>query len=176
MDLDRKYEQLGDPDEPYELTKKDHRRQAERERWKVQITASVAEAREQTRAANVERGIDPDTPPAGVVAAWEVFRQSREHLRQHPEDLVVWRLRRYCGHVTEQTAHHTHTTVHAATSGSSACAECGMDPSVIVAAKALRRQDPLPGVKAPKPKRPTQAEQIAALRAENAELRRQLES
>lgn len=41
------------------------------------------------------------------------------------QELMVWRLRLYCGHTIERTAHRTHLTVHAAFSGSVRCTECG---------------------------------------------------
>lgn len=198
------YEQRGDPDEPYELTKKDHRQQREavesrefaREYWgPTYHTHFVIEEDGSTRSYVRDRHDDDDDghthPPShrhphglgpathtkpelsdqqmATLAA--VMRQSAERNRQHPEDLVVWRLRLYCGHVVERTAHHTHTHLRYIK-----CPECGMDPATVVAAKALRRQDPLP---TPKPKKaaakqPSLAQQNAALRKENAELRRQL--
>jgi hypothetical protein len=50
-----------------------------------------------------------------------------------------WRLRLFCGHVVERHAHHTHTTVHAAFMGATACPECELDPATIVAADTLGR-------------------------------------
>ena len=37
--------------------------------------------------------------------------------RTSPEELVVWRLRLFCGHLVARYAHYTHTTVHAAFMG-----------------------------------------------------------
>jgi len=54
-----------------------------------------------------------------------------------PHELMVWRLRLYCGHVVERTAHRSHRTVHAAFSGSVRCAECGCDPATVIDARAL---------------------------------------
>ncbi|WIM87900.1 hypothetical protein PT015_24295 [Candidatus Mycobacterium wuenschmannii] len=52
-------------------------------------------------------------------------------------ELMVWRLRLYCGHVVERTAHRSHRTVHAAFSGSVKCAECGCDPATVIDAQAV---------------------------------------
>jgi hypothetical protein len=57
-------------------------------------------------------------------------------------DLVEWRLRLFCGHVVTRTSHHTNTTVHMDFTGTVACPECGLDPSTIVSAEALRRLFP----------------------------------
>ncbi len=55
-----------------------------------------------------------------------------------PVPLMRWRLRYYCGHEAERTAHASHTTVHNAFTGTQGpCAECGADPVVIVAARAV---------------------------------------
>jgi hypothetical protein len=48
-----------------------------------------------------------------------------------------WRLRLYCGHVVERTAHVDHRTIHAAFASGIVCPECGLDPATIVAGRAL---------------------------------------
>lgn len=54
-----------------------------------------------------------------------------------PHQLMRWRLRLYCGHVAERTAHVESRTVHAAFMGGVACPECRLDPATIVAARAI---------------------------------------
>lgn len=49
-----------------------------------------------------------------------------------PQQLMKWRLRLYCGHVVEGTAHYTHKTLHAAFTGHGSCPMCGLDPAIIV--------------------------------------------
>lgn len=50
---------------------------------------------------------------------------------------MKWRLRLYCGHIVEKRADHTHTTLHAAFTGSTSCTECGLDPAVVVDGEAI---------------------------------------
>ena len=56
-----------------------------------------------------------------------------------PDQVMRWRLRLFCGHVIERTAHVEHRTVHAAFMGSIACPDCGLDPATILAARPLGR-------------------------------------
>jgi hypothetical protein len=76
----------------------------------------------------------PAPVAANIVRAWELL------LRQEPTPphlLMRWRLRLYCGHVVERTAHAEHPTVQRAFSAQASCPECGLDPATIVAARAL---------------------------------------
>lgn len=52
-------------------------------------------------------------------------------------ELMMWRLRLYCGHTVERRAHASHKTVHAAFTGSTECAECGCEPAIIIDARAI---------------------------------------
>lgn len=54
-----------------------------------------------------------------------------------PNELMRWKLRLYCGHVIERTAHYTHKTLHAAFAGSTSCPECGLDPATIIDGEAI---------------------------------------
>ncbi|WP_264079301.1 hypothetical protein [Mycobacterium szulgai] len=54
-----------------------------------------------------------------------------------PHELMVWRLRLYCGHTIERTAHRSHLTVHSAFSGSVRCTECDCDPATVIDARAV---------------------------------------
>ncbi|WP_346007521.1 hypothetical protein [Janibacter terrae] len=57
--------------------------------------------------------------------------------RTPPEQLMRWRLRLYCGHVVERTAHYMHKTIHNAFTGSTSCSECGLDPATVVDGEAV---------------------------------------
>ena len=54
-----------------------------------------------------------------------------------PHDLMRWRLRLFCGHVTERRSHVTNRTVQAAFSGAVICPDCGLDPATIIDAVAV---------------------------------------
>ncbi len=89
-------------------------------------------------------------------------------------ELMVWRLRLYCGHTVERTAHRTHMTVHSAFCGSVRCAECGCDPATVVDARAVglaeapAHPEPVPAAR--KPTRAALERRIAELEAEVARL------
>lgn len=92
-------------------------------------------------------------------------------------ELMVWRLRLYCGHTVERRAHASHKTVHAAFTGSTKCAECGCDPAIIIDARALGRVAPPTGTETRptttalrKPTRAALEKRIAVLEAEVAQL------
>lgn len=83
--------------------------------------------------------------------------------RTPPAQLMRWRLRLFCGHVVERTAHYTHKTLHNAFTGSAACTECGLDPATIVDGEAIglvaeppsRSQAGAPASVSPKVRKPT---------------------
>lgn len=91
-----------------------------------------------------------------------------------------WRLRLYCGHVVERTAHYTHKTFHNAFMSAGACPECGLDPTTIVDGEAIglaAEPKAVLGPRAPSAKteragRPTKAELEARVRELEAEVQR----
>jgi hypothetical protein len=97
-----------------------------------------------------------------------------------PHDRMRWRLRLYCGHVIEKTAHHTHKTLHAAFTGSTSCTECGLDPAVVIDGEAIGLLAERPGATkaaAPAPQstrsgKPTKAALGARVRELEEELER----
>lgn len=97
--------------------------------------------------------------------------------RTPPYELMVWRLRLYCGHVVEKQAHSSHKTVAAAFSGHVSCPECGLDPATIVDAVAVGLVEDPPGTAVadhPSPPRSTRAQlekRIAELEDELRTLR-----
>lgn len=73
--------------------------------------------------------------------------------RTPDHELMRWRLRLFCGHVVERTAHHSHKTVQAALSNQD-CPECGLDPATIIDAEPL-------GLLGEPPRRSTVSQSIA---------------
>jgi hypothetical protein len=131
--------------------------------------------------AGVQRGLRAHPPPPlsdemrtrlqAIIAS----TAGRDH------ELLIWRLRLYCGHLAERTAHGSHLTLHAAFMNRATCPTCGSE-STIVAAKPLRYaaappKPATPARKAPmRPRRPTRAElekRVAQLERENERLRAQ---
>lgn len=152
------YEHLGDPDAPAPPTKKQERAQRER-------LAMREWAREQAAAA-------PPLRPEQVAELRRILGPIRE---RRDQELMVWRLRLYCGHVLERKAHHTHKTVHAAFTGSSTCPQCGLDPATILAARPLGLAGPPPRpAKKPAPDRARLQQRAERLEQEAAALRKQL--
>ena len=92
-----------------------------------------------------------------------------------PHELMIWRLRLYCGHTVERRAHRSHKTVQSAFNGAVNCTECGSDPSTVIDACAIGLAAPSPySSKAPEVRKPTRAaleRRIAELEAEVARLR-----
>lgn len=62
-----------------------------------------------------------------------------------PHELMMWRLRLYCGHVVEKRTHFTHKTVQTAFMGSTSCDQCGLDPATIVDGEAIGLLEEPPG-------------------------------
>ena len=90
-------------------------------------------------------------------------------------ELMVWRLRLFCGHTVERRAHRSHKTVHAAFTGAVKCTECGRDPSTVIDARAIGLAAPSPHAPAvPAVRKPTRAaleRRIEELEAEVARLK-----
>lgn len=89
-------------------------------------------------------------------------------------ELMMWRLRLYCGHSIERQAHSSHKTVHSAFTGSIMCAECGCDPATIVDARAIGLVGKPPRPTAPPAaRRPTRAALERRIKELEAEVTRQ---
>jgi hypothetical protein len=122
------YELIPDAGDGWQPSKREIRRQREAEdirRHARELAAKAPPMSDETRAR---------------VAAL-LSRRTPKH------ELMRWRLRLFCGHVVTRTAHHGHTTVHGAFTGSTRCTECGLDPATIVAAEAIGLVEERPGVK-----------------------------
>ena len=158
------YEHVGDPVAPYELTRADHRRQKQA----IEIVEYVHDM------------LERKPPPPLTSRHINALRQLLS-VPTSLTELMQWRLRLYCGHVAERTAHYTHRTVQAAFTGSVTCSTCGLDPATIVAAQPLRRlQEPKTRTvtpQVPDKRTPTLRDykrQVSELEAENRQLRLQL--
>lgn len=110
-------------------------------------------------------------PPMSPSQIEQIARILGSHRPRHM--LMRWRLRLYCGHVVEKTAHYTHKTLHAAFTGSAKCAECGLDPATIVDGAAIGlAQDP-PTLRAPRARsKPTRTQLEARIQELEAEVKR----
>lgn len=90
-------------------------------------------------------------------------------------ELIIWRLRLYCGHTVERRAHRSHKTVHSAFTGAVKCTECGRDPSTVIQARTIGPAAPSPhSPAAPAVRKPTRAaleRRIEELEAEVARLK-----
>lgn len=76
------------------------------------------------------------TPRAVAANLERVLQQLRQRAPTPDHMLMRWRLRLFCGHVIERTAHRDYTTVSRAFSLHT-CPECELDPATIVAARPL---------------------------------------
>lgn len=123
-------------------------------------------------------GTDPPPPVAAnlvrvleMVASWP---PTPDH------QLMRWRLRLFCGHVVERTAHVESKTPHAAFMSGCVCPECGLDPATIVAARPLGTAASPP--EPPTPPKPTPARmrtlerQLASAQADVARLQAEIQS
>ncbi|GAA2507381.1 hypothetical protein [Streptomyces gobitricini] len=163
------YESSGIPLEKYQLTRSDHRDQEQSEaieRWAHrQVEKRMAQLRAAPELAERARQNAEET--------WKLIQSMKT--RDH--EIMRWRVRLYCGHITETRSHRKNgkPTLHG--SSSMRCSECGKNPSVIVAFEPLGLvgQPPASRVaQAETPKRATRAElerRIAHLEAENERLR-----
>lgn len=117
----------------------------------------------------------PATVAANVVQVLEKISQWPE---TPPHQLMRWRLRLYCGHVVERTAHIESRTVHAAFMAGVFCPECELEPATIVAARAIGpvAGPPEPAVPRRPAGRPRQAleRRLAKAKAEVAKLEAEL--
>jgi hypothetical protein len=168
------YESSGVPLEDYQLTRWDHRNQKQSEESRRRGEEQAKEARARERA-------DPEI----IRRKHEAFRQAWELMQKFkkPEhEIMRWRVRLYCGHITETRRHREAATPTTHGPYSMRCPECGKDRSMIVAYEpiglAAEPPPPPPNAALPPPsaKKPTRAQlerRIAALEEENRHHRSQ---
>jgi hypothetical protein len=153
--LNEKYERLGTPLEDYELTRRDHQRQR-----------SLQEIREYARRAAAKMPPLPD----------DVLEKVGTLLSQPTPDsqIMRWRLRLFCGHISQARRHCTMTRPTDHGCSPQRCPKCGMDPAAIVAYEPLGLAAvPTPAPAAPRPRARSSLSK-AELQAENARLREEL--
>ena len=155
VDLER-YEYIGERGIAVTLDRRAHSRQQQAEAIREHARCEAAKA-----------------PPMSAETAEKVA--TLLSVRTPAHQLMRWRLRLYCGHVVERRAHADHRTIHAAFMSGSACEQCGLDPSTIVAARALGPVEAAPG-QAPSPRldRERIERRIEKLEAELGRLRADL--
>ena len=87
-----------------------------------------------------------------------------------------WRLRPYCGHIIERSAHYTHKTLHGAFTGLRSCPDCGLDSAIIIDGEAIGLVEQPPGPLQPAvptpPRKPTRAQLEAKIAELEAEIER----
>lgn len=164
------YESRGVPLEDYQLTRRDHR-------WQKDLEAICRAARRQVEQHFAQLREDPEMAARDQEARTRVLQEILSC--RTPDHLIMrWRVRLYCGHITETTRHaeNAQPTLHG--SSKMRCPECGQDPSAIVAFEPIglvAEPSSPPTPSSPPPSRkPTRAElerRVAALEAENARLR-----
>lgn len=169
------YESRGVPLEDYQLTRRDNRNQGQSEE-------SRRRSREQAKEARAREQADPEI----TRRKHEAFRQAWELMQKFktPEhEIMRWRVRLYCGHITETRRHCEVATPTTHSPYSMRCPECEKDPSMIVAYEPIGlaaepppsplKAAPLPPPPARKPTRAQLERRIAALEEENRHLRSQ---
>ena len=151
------YEHVGDPDTAVTLDRRAHGRQQQAEVIHEHARREAAKA-----------------PPMSAETAERVARLLS--VRTPPHQLMRWRLRLYCGHVVERSAHIEHRTVHAAFTVGCACEQCGLDPATIVAARPLGPMESPPDRTSVRRDRERIERRIAKLEVELGRLRADLAS
>lgn len=164
------YKSHGVPLETYELTSRDHNSQ----RTSEQIRDHVAGLASQWPA-------EEDADPALRVARQARVQEVWDRFLSVPtpdHQLMRWRVRLYCGHITETRRHCESAEPRAHGSSSMRCPECQRDPCYIVAYEPLGLVAETPGrTVPPTPPRPTRAQlerRVRELEAELAGLRREM--
>lgn len=124
--------------------------------WITTAAAKAEETAAQARAAGAAyvSAYAATVPPALVTA-------NRARYVALVASNIVGRLRLYCGHTLERSAHRSHKTVRSAFGGPVKCAECGCEPATSIDARAIglaaepTHPEPAPAVRKP-PGRPAQ--------------------
>ncbi|UGT54000.1 hypothetical protein [Nocardia asteroides] len=155
----------GIPLESYELTKEDHRRQREAEMIRRHVNA---EAERWT----IEEAADPELKRARQDNVVRVLKMMASWPQTPDHDLMRWRVRLYCGHVSETIRHRTfeRPTLHG--SSSEGCTDCGLNPATIVAYEPIglkaepSASPPEPVATPPRPTRKQLERRVTELEAE----------
>jgi hypothetical protein len=127
----------------------------------------------------VRRGLEGNPPPPMSPETMERIGSIFRSVERREHELIVWRLRLYCGHVVERSAHGSHLTLHSAFTGYATCPICGEEKTIVAGRAIGYAAEPPPLSRPPKPplqrpKKATRAEleqRITELERENARLR-----
>lgn len=118
----------------------------------------------------------PPLSPDQIEAIGRILRPILGKPTTRPHELMRWRVRLYCGHVVEKTAHYTHKRLHGAFTGSMACPECSLDPATIIDGHAVGLAGEPPSAPKPAstltPKKPSKADLERRVRELEAEVER----
>ncbi|MEX2982810.1 hypothetical protein [Streptomyces sp. C36] len=165
------YRSHGTPLEEYQLTRRDHSGQKVAD----QIRDAVGRQAAEWRAAEAA---DPELKQRADARRQEVLELMLS-FKNPDHEIMRWRVRLYCGHITETQRHceNDEPTKHG--SSSMRCPECGKDPARIVAYEPIGLAAEPPrarsGTVAPtrqrKPSRVELERRVAELEAENRRLR-----
>jgi excisionase family DNA binding protein len=135
------YVSHGVPLEDYELTKVNHR-------WQQTLVEIDEHAKGLVAQWRAEEKADPELGERRfkqVQKAWDILLSHEAK----PRDLMQWRVRLYCGHITETTRHRTtRSPVDHGGRSTSSCKECGLKPASIVAWESVGPAAPSPGAAA----------------------------
>lgn len=163
------HESHGTPLDDYQLTKEDHRNQRGAETARDHVAKLIAQWYAEEAADPVLKARRDENRRSAL--------QMIADFQPEDHDLMRWRVRLHCGHITETRRHITITEPRMHGSSSERCTECGLDPSHIVAYEPLGTVRERPTVVArstPAARRPTRAQlelQVTELEAEITRLR-----
>ncbi|WP_331768129.1 hypothetical protein [Embleya sp. NBC_00896] len=164
------YESRGVPLEEYTLTRRDHHDQR-------RLEQIIALAREQVDRDVARIDADPvmaERRRRSVANALQLLAS----FQKPDHEIMRWRVRLYCGHITETRRHREGKSPTLHGPSWEKCPVCGQDPSAIVAFQPIAPAAEPPTVTSPvpppPPRRPTRAaleHRLAELEAENERLR-----
>lgn len=169
----------GTPLESYELTRGDHSWQ----RFTEQITESVAASQREWAAEEAADPVLRERRLRVVERAWNIMLSNEPE----PWELMRWRIRLYCGHITETRQHITFDSPDHGRKAQD-CSECDSKPMGIVAWEPIGPVGERPGTppvhqrgrrisQAPKPDGVLFVEEVAAeLRLNHKTVRRHISS
>jgi hypothetical protein len=141
-------------DEPWELKGTMHftdaeraRHDAEEARFKAAHADCHASRHSVSGSLTMHCGKCCPMPPLSPAKLDEIARLMSSPMQPH--ELMMWRVRLYCGHVVEKRSHFTHTTLHSAFIGPMSCDQCGLDPATIVDGEAIGLVEEPPSASSP---------------------------
>jgi hypothetical protein len=108
----------------------------------VEYRPSTKDRRRQKQAVEIQEWVEREVAKAPPLTEEQGRRIRALLFPVEPPPLTTWRLRLFCGHLVDRSAHRSYTTVQRAfASGPHACPKCGLSPATIVAGRALVDSD-----------------------------------